>query len=104
MQYRKKDSDSSSEIFLQDKLVLTDREEFNNLVQNFIKSPKENLIINFENTQFLDTSALGSLLLALQTVKDAKKNMVLKNPRSKVKESLNMMNFGSIFQVESGED
>jgi anti-anti-sigma factor len=100
MLYRKKDYDSFCEIFLEDRLLLLDREDFNEIVKNFISSPQQNLIINFENTQILDTSGLGYLLLALQRVEDAKKTMTLKNPCKTVKKILNMMNFGSIFNIE----
>jgi len=102
MNYRKKDSGDVSEIFLEDRLIALDREDFNNIVSNFINSPQNDLIINFENTQVLDISGLGYLLLALQKVEDANKKMKLKNPCNNVKKALSMLNFEKIFNIEIG--
>lgn len=100
MQYRKRDFESSCEIFIEDRLMSPDREEFNSIVGNFVNSEKQNLIINLTNTKYLDTAGLGTLLLALQKINDANKFLILRNPQTHIKESLSMLNFNSIFKIE----
>jgi anti-anti-sigma factor len=100
MEYRIKTNDSSTELFLEDKLSSENCEKFSSLIDEFTKSPQKNLIINLENITILDTRGLGSLLLGLQKATDAAKKLILKNPKNDVKETLNMLNFNTLFEIE----
>lgn len=99
MYYRNKDDISSSEVVLEDSLMLLDRDYLNNIVKEFINSSSQHLIINCENIRVIDTSGLGYLLIVLQRVEDAGKKMILKNPSDNVRQVLAMLKFESIFDI-----
>ena len=81
MEYAKKDSEAISELFLANKLISKYRNEFIELIDNFIKSPQHTLILNFTKLDFIDSAGVGFLFIAFQEATDAKKSFILKNPQ-----------------------
>jgi len=56
-------------------------------------------VVDFDNTTFIDSSALGMLLLLKDFVGD-EKSIILLNAKNKVKEALDVAMFGQIFHME----
>lgn len=99
MYYTKKDSDKTREIFFPERLTSENRYDFIIMLENFRDSEMESLILNLENTKFIDSAGLGFMLIALQEVNDNKKNLLLKNLKDEVKKSFDMINFTGLFDI-----
>ncbi len=57
------------------------------------------LIIDFENVDYLDSSALGMLLMLRDKASGAGKDISLRNVRGSVKQVLDIANFGKLFKI-----
>lgn len=56
--------------------------------------------IEMSRVEYLDSSALGMLILLNERAKEAKKNVVLLSPSAVVEQVLNVANFGKIFTIK----
>lgn len=100
MQYTKKDTEDSREITLPEKILHNNRQDFIELIQKFIETKLNVLILNFENTKMIDSAGLGFLLIALKETGNQKRKLILKNSNLQVQKSFSTMNFNKIFEVQ----
>ena len=56
--------------------------------------------IEMSRVEYLDSSALGMLILLNERAKEAKKSVVLQSPSAVVEQVLNVANFGKIFTIK----
>lgn len=59
----------------------------------------EKLVIDFAAVDYLDSSALGMLLMLRDKVAGAGKELALGNVRGNVKQVLDIANFGKLFKI-----
>ncbi len=57
------------------------------------------IVIDFASVDYLDSSALGMLLLLREKADGAGKNIVLANLKGTVKQVLDIANFGKLFNI-----
>jgi len=99
MYYTKKDSEDKREVFLPCKLTSSNRSDFIKIIDRFIESDKKVLILNFNDTEYIDSAGLGFMLIAYQEVLNNDKKLFLKNIKGNVLKSFDIMNFGNIFDI-----
>src|SRR5512140_1534435 len=58
------------------------------------------LDIDFARVQYLDSSALGMLLILRERAEGVRKRVVLSNCRGAVRQVLDISNFGKLFQIK----
>ncbi len=85
------------------KLVMPERFDFN-LHREFREACEENpksscYIIDFDRTQYLDSSALGMLLQLWELAGGKESGVNIVNARENVVEVLNIANFGKLMQI-----
>ena len=74
-------------------------EEFKSICERF-KSDENRFEINFSETQYMDSSALGMLLLLREQVKGDKKRVRLINVSGTVLKILEIAQFSKLFKYE----
>lgn len=57
------------------------------------------LEINLRDVEYLDSSALGMMMLLRERTQAVKKNVVLSNPSNTVAQILDIANFGKLFTI-----
>ncbi len=74
--------------------------EFRQVCETLIANPNvRELLIDFQNVVYLDSSALGMLLLLKEKTGAASKSLALINCRDAVKQVLEIACFGKIFTI-----
>lgn len=100
MFYTKNDRGDVREIILPESIASVDKADFIEIIDKFLETGFETLLLNFENCEYLDSAGLGFLFIAKQEVSNAKRSLVLKNPNNDVKKMFNILNFEHIFDIE----
>lgn len=59
----------------------------------------EELVVDLADVDFIDSSALGMLLMLREKANRAKKGLALANPRGIVKQALGVAHFEKIFSI-----
>ena len=73
------------------------RGAYNNALQN---AAIQEIVIDFAKADYMDSSALGMLLLLRQGAEEAKKTVVLRGAVGSVRKVLEIANFEKLFKVE----
>lgn len=73
--------------------------EFREAVDQSVKESAAQIQIDLEGVDYLDSSALGMLLMLRDKAKAAGKEVLLANPRGAVKQVIDIANFGKLFSI-----
>ncbi|WP_148716215.1 STAS domain-containing protein [Chitinolyticbacter meiyuanensis] len=74
--------------------------EFRQVCETLIADPSvKEVLVDFQNVNYLDSSALGMLLLLKEKIGVANKSLALVNCRDTVKQVLEIACFGKIFTI-----
>jgi HptB-dependent secretion and biofilm anti anti-sigma factor len=74
--------------------------EFRQVCETLISNPSiKEVLVDFQNVNYLDSSALGMLLLLKEKIGAASKSLALVNCRESVKQVLDIACFGKIFII-----
>ncbi|MCX7207211.1 MAG: STAS domain-containing protein [Proteobacteria bacterium] len=74
--------------------------EFRQVCETLISNPSiKEVLVDFQNVNYLDSSALGMLLLLKEKIGAASKSLALVNCRESVKQVLDIACFGKIFVI-----
>jgi HptB-dependent secretion and biofilm anti anti-sigma factor len=74
--------------------------EFRQACETLISNPSiKEVLVDFQNVNYLDSSALGMLLLLKEKISAASKSLALVNCRESVKQVLDIACFGKIFII-----
>lgn len=74
-------------------------QEFRNCYENSVADPKE-YVIDMKETTYLDSSALGMLLLLRDHAGGDKSHIKIKNCNNEVKKILTISNFEQLFAIQ----
>lgn len=72
------------------------RETIDTAVQN---KDVEEVVVDLADVDYVDSSALGMLLMLREKANGAKKKLALANPRGVVKQALDIAHFEKIFSI-----
>jgi len=86
-------------ITLRGNFGFSEHREFRKAVKDQLASPCTALEIDFGGVEYLDSSALGSLLLSREEANVAGKSITLVNCRGTVKQVIDIANFQRLFTV-----
>jgi len=73
--------------------------EFRETVDQAVKEAPGQIQVDLASVEYLDSSALGMLLMLRDKAKGAGKEVVLANPRGAVKQVIDIANFGKLFSI-----
>jgi anti-anti-sigma factor len=87
------------EISLQGKFTFADNAAFASVLEGISNRRYKSVIINLEGVEFIDSAALGILLLARDRCDSNSVGIVLKNPTGHVKQMLKVSKFHEMFNI-----
>lgn len=88
------------DVTLQGKFTFADHEAFREVLQK-INTPEVNqVVIGLSGVSFVDSAAMGMLLLARDEASKYKKSLVLTGAEGQVKKMFDMANFQNLFALK----
>jgi HptB-dependent secretion and biofilm anti anti-sigma factor len=91
--------DGSAVIVLQGRFDFNAHREFRDAVDRALKEAAPVIKVDLTGVDYLDSSALGMLLMLRDKAKGAGKSVTLANARGAVKQVIEIANFGKLFQL-----
>lgn len=91
--------DGKTAVVLQGRFDFNAHREFREVVEQSVKEAPSQIIVDLGGVEYLDSSALGMLLMLRDRAKTAGKEVVLANARGSVKQVIDIANFGKLFQL-----
>jgi anti-anti-sigma factor len=99
MQANLTNQDGKSVIVMQGRFDFNAHREFREAVDRAVKEAPGVIQIDLEGVDYLDSSALGMLLMLRDKAKNAGKEVVLAGARGSVKQVIEIANFGKLFTL-----
>jgi anti-anti-sigma factor len=87
-------------ILLQGRFDFNSHRDFREAVDTALASPGSTITVNLAGVEYLDSSALGMLLMLRDRAKGAAREVALTGCRSAVKQILDIANFGKLFSMD----
>lgn len=87
-------------IRLQGRFDFNAHRDFRTAIDTVLAGPATAIAVNFEGVEYLDSSALGMLLMLRDRAKGAAREVSLAGCRGAVKQILDIANFGKLFHIE----
>lgn len=91
--------DGKTVIVLQGRFDFNAHREFREAVDQAVKEAAREVQVDLAGVDYLDSSALGMLLMLRDKAKGAGKEVVLANARGSVKQVIDIANFGKLFSL-----
>lgn len=91
--------DGKTVIVLQGRFDFNAHREFREAVDQAVKEAASGIQVDLAGVDYLDSSALGMLLMLRDKAKGAGKEVVLANARGSVKQVIDIANFGKLFTL-----
>lgn len=92
-------SDNRAVIRLQGRFDFNAHREFREAIDTSLSSPASAVSVDFGSVDYLDSSALGMLLMLRDRAKGVGREVTLANCRGAVKQILDIANFGKLFTI-----
>lgn len=86
-------------VVLQGRFDFNAHREFREAVDQAVKEPAREIQVDLAGVDYLDSSALGMLLMLRDKAKNASKEIELANARGAVKQVIDIANFGKLFTL-----
>lgn len=99
MQANVTNRDGNTVIVLQGRFDFNAHREFRESVDQAVKEAPGTIRIDLAGVDYLDSSALGMLLMLRDKAKGAGKEVALANARGAVKQVIDIANFGKLFAL-----
>lgn len=97
MQANVSNRDGKTFIVLQGRFDFNAHREFRDAVDQALKNAGRDMQVDLGEVDYLDSSALGMLLMLRDKAKNASKEVSIANAKGAVKQVLDIANFGKLF-------
>jgi HptB-dependent secretion and biofilm anti anti-sigma factor len=91
--------DGKTAIVLQGRFDFNSHREFREAVDQAVKDTPASILVDLGEVDYLDSSALGMLLMLRDKAKSTGKDVVLGNAHGSVKQVIDIANFGKLFSL-----
>lgn len=92
-------TDQNATIQLQGRFDFNTHRDFRAAVDSALLAPHAQLSVDFGEVDYLDSSALGMLLMLRDKARTANKTVALVNCHGSVRQILDIANFSKLFQI-----
>ena len=92
-------SDGRASIKLQGRFDFNAHREFRAAVDDAVSRSTREIVVDFGEVDYLDSSALGMLLMLRDKAKEAVREVSLINCRGAVRQVIDIANFGKLFRI-----
>lgn len=87
-------------IRLEGRFDFNSHRDFREAIDTVLASPASTIVVDLGSVEYLDSSALGMLLMLRDRAKGAAREVALTNCRGAVKQILDIANFGKLFSID----
>ena len=102
MKYEITDDSDGPTLLLRDQLTFDDREVFETVIDKLLARKRRQVAVDLSALDYMDSAGLGMLLTLRDRAERAGADVVLRRPRSEVRELLELACFGTLFTIEHG--
>lgn len=92
--------DSNFEVHLKGKFTFADRQKFRQVFDMAPANDVSDVVLDFEEVEFIDSAALGILLLARDDAKKFGVGLIIRKPQGQVKKMFEISRFHDLFQIK----
>jgi anti-anti-sigma factor len=89
------------ELSLNGKFTFADNKVFANIFDQIAGRSFKRVVIDLSGVEFIDSAALGILLLARDKCEKSETALTLKNPKGQVKQMFDISRFNDLFKIET---
>ncbi len=89
----------SLELSLSGKFTFSDNRAFNNILEDIERRIFKKVVIDLKGVDFIDSAALGILLLTRDKCDRTSTQLLIKNPRGQVQQMFDISRFSDLFKV-----
>ena len=93
-------SNGTCDVSFSGKFTFNDHPGFRTVLGMIEDSAAERFVFHLARVEFVDSAALGMLLLALEASEKHNKPLVLRGAQGQVKKMFEMANFHTLFRIE----
>lgn len=94
-----KNEDETNTISMPEKWTVQNANDDKNILNNFIAEGNNKLILDFSQTQFIDSTGLGTLVAILKSCRQQQGDLVLCNLSPKVQAIIELTQLHKIFKI-----
>ena len=88
------------ELSLTGKFTFSDSKTFNDVLREISNSSYRSVIIDLKSVDFIDSAALGILLLTRDKCDKSNTDLVVRNPKGQVRQMFDISRFSDLFKIE----
>lgn len=100
MEYSQTVDDQVYTVKLKGKFTFSDNQNFRKIIVAAQDSSAQTLHIDISQIDFIDSAALGMLLVAKEEMEKHKKQLYISQPEGQVKKMFDVSNFSQIFDIK----
>lgn len=100
MKYEITDDEAGPTLMLRDQLTFADREVFDAVIDKLLARGRARLQVDMSQLDYMDSAGLGMLLTLRDRAERAGADVVLRRPKSEVRELLVLACFDTLFTIE----
>ncbi len=100
MEYVKHQEQGNYEVAIKGKITFSDHMDFKNIIHAVNDNSCQKVTLNLENVEFIDSAALGMMLLLRDETEKNGKGLLLKTPKGQVKKMFQVSRFYDLFDIE----
>lgn len=100
MKYEITDDEAGPTLMLRDQLTFADREVFDAVIDKLLARQRRGMVVDLSALDYMDSAGLGMLLTLRDRAERAGADVVLRRPKSEVRELLVLACFDTLFTIE----
>ncbi len=100
MNYTTTSNGSATEVHMSGRFTYADHQSFRDLIDTFRDLKGRKVVLDMSGVEFVDSAAMGMLLLARETALGHGVETVIRNPAGKVRSLMQVARFDSLFAIE----
>lgn len=100
MKYEITDDDAGPSLILKDQLTFADRDVFDSVIDKLLARKRNLVVVDLSALDYMDSAGLGMLLTLRDRAERAGAEVMLRRPRSEVRELLVLACFDTLFTIE----
>jgi anti-anti-sigma factor len=104
MLYDKEESGDSVKFAMRGRFVFSDHTNFRNVLECIESRESRTVRLDFKDVEFIDSAALGLLLLAKEKSDKASKKVVLERPTGQVAKMFRISRFQDMFEIVEADE
>lgn len=99
MEFAKTQTAEQCEVSIKGKITFSDHIDFKGIIMSVNDNKFKNVVVDISNVEFIDSAALGMMLLLRDETEKSSTNLVLRGPKGQVKKMFQISRFYELFNI-----